>query len=233
MVGLAAFARYFVLQSSLLLLQIGDEGAFLFLLRLQFSLFGFTLLQQTFLGLLHLFQFGLLGSNLLLLFLNFFALQTLVGGILAHVTQTAVGLCQVFGREDEHQLFFNRTVLVQVTHGSGILLALLLKLTAQRSELAIERGEFLLDGFHVAVDAEDVAFPFFYLSGQCGKAVQLAAHGFLGRLQQGFGLGNLFLQIATLVFQLLDQFVRLSQKRRCTGAQEEEKNQYSRHFGNG
>ena len=85
LVGLAAFARYFVLQSALLLLQIGNEGAFLFLLRLQFSLFGFTLLQQTFLSLLHLFQLGLLGSNLLLLFLNFFALQTLVGGILAHV----------------------------------------------------------------------------------------------------------------------------------------------------
>ena len=139
LIGFAAFFGNLVLQTALLLLQAGDKRTFLLLLLFQLHLLGFTLLQQIGFCSAYLPEFRFLLIHLLLLFQYLLTLQTLIGGILAHIAQAAISLRQTLGRENKHQLLLNGAVLIKVLDRRVVFPFLVLQITLQLPQLTLQR----------------------------------------------------------------------------------------------
>ena len=183
LVSFSPFLIDLTLQPSLFLLQIGHKRTFFLLLRFQFGLLAFTLFQQTFFSGFHLFPFHLFLPYLFLFLQDFLTLQPLISSIFTNIAHTAVSLPEILGRENKHQFFFNRLVLIQVLDRSLILFLLILQILLQTVQLTLQGSQFTFYRFHVIIDSNDITFPLLDLAGQYRQTIQLTTHIFLCILQ--------------------------------------------------
>ena len=138
MPGLAALTADLALQAALTLLQAADELLLLSLLLLQAGALLLTQAQGLLLGLAGGLEPGALAGDLGLTAEDVFALQALVGGILADVAQAAVGLGEVVGREDEHQPLVDAALAVEILHGAVVAATALVEVALQALQTGLQ-----------------------------------------------------------------------------------------------